>query len=99
MPARGFASGTVAKPALAERTPRFSLGKPGFHVFPGNIPAPGEKRRDEVKAVEKDSVMKLSEKEKRLVELIRSTGYGEIRVAVRNGQPVLAEEVKKSFKL
>ena len=41
----------------------------------------------------------LNEKEKKLIILIRSTGYGEIRVAVRDGQPVLVEEVKKSFKL
>lgn len=48
---------------------------------------------------ENDTERELSEKEKKLIELIRSTGYGEIRVAVRNGRPVLVEEVKKSFKL
>ena len=41
----------------------------------------------------------LSEKEKKLIDLIRSTGYGEIRVTVRDGQPIQAEEVKKSIKL
>ena len=41
----------------------------------------------------------LSEKEKRLVELIRSTGYGEIRIIIRDGQPIQVEEVKRSFKL
>ncbi len=46
-----------------------------------------------------DTERELSEKEKKLIILIRSTGYGEIRVAVRDGQPVLVEEVKKSFKL
>lgn len=53
-----------------------------------------------MKVVEENGAEReLSEKEKKLIELIRSTGYGEIRVAVRNGQPVLVEEVKKSFKL
>jgi len=61
---------------------------------------PGEKRRDEVKTVEENvAERELNEKEKKLIELIRGTGYGEIRVAIRNGQPVLVEEVKKSFKL
>lgn len=41
----------------------------------------------------------LSEKEKRLIELVQSTGYGEIRIIVRDGQPVQVEEVRKSFKL
>jgi len=62
--------------------------------------APGEKRKDEVKAVEENGVEReLSEKEKRLIELVQSTGYGEIRIIVRDGQPVQVEEVRKSFKL
>jgi len=53
-----------------------------------------------VKAVEKNGTEKeLSEKEKKLIDLIRSTGYGEIRVTVRDGQPIQVEEVKKSIKL
>ena len=53
-----------------------------------------------VKAVEKNGAEKeLSEKEKNLIDLIRSIGYGEIRVAVRDGQPILVEEVKMSIKL
>ena len=59
-----------------------------------------EKLRTEVETVQENGVGKeLSEKEKKLIKLIRSTSYGEIRVAVRDGQPVLVEEVKKSFKL
>lgn len=42
---------------------------------------------------------KLNEKEKKLIELIRRTGYGEIRIIVRDGQPVQVEEVKRSVKL
>ena len=53
-----------------------------------------------MKAVEENGVgRELSEKEKKLIELVRDTGYGEIRVAVRDGQPVLVEEVKRSVKL
>jgi len=53
-----------------------------------------------VKAIEKNSAEKeLSEKEKKLIELIRSTGYGEIRITVQDGQPIQVEEVKKSIKL
>lgn len=47
----------------------------------------------------KNGEMKVSEKEKKLVQLIRKTGYGEIRIIVRDGQPVQVEEVMKSFKL
>lgn len=53
-----------------------------------------------MKAVEKNGAEKrLNEKEKKLIDLIRSISYGEIRVAVRDGEPVLVEEVKKSIKL
>ncbi len=53
-----------------------------------------------VKAVEKNGAEKeLSEKGKKLIDLIRSISYGEIRIAVREGEPVLVEEVKKSIKL
>lgn len=43
--------------------------------------------------------IKLTAKEKKLLELIQNTRYGEIRVAVKDGQPVLVEEVKKFTKL
>ena len=39
-----------------------------------------------------------TEKELRLIELIRELGYGEIRIFVAEGQPVRAEEIKKSVK-
>jgi hypothetical protein len=41
----------------------------------------------------------LTEKERKLIDLIRSTGYGEIRIAVQDGEPIRVEEVKKSIKL
>lgn len=37
-------------------------------------------------------------KEKRLIEMIRELGYGEVRIFVAEGQPVRAEEIKKSVK-
>lgn len=41
----------------------------------------------------------LSEKEEKLLELIRNTGYGEIKILVQAGEPVRVEEIKKSIKL
>ena len=40
-----------------------------------------------------------TEKEQRLIQMIRDLGYGEIRIFVADGQPVRAEEVKRSVKL
>lgn len=40
-----------------------------------------------------------TEKELRLLEMIRKMGFGEIRIFVADGQPVRAEEIKKSVKL
>lgn len=39
-----------------------------------------------------------TEKELHLIELIRELGYGEVRIFVADGQPVRAEEIKKSVK-
>jgi len=41
----------------------------------------------------------LSEQEKRLIEIVREIGYGEIRIIVQDGRPVRVEETKKSIKL
>ncbi len=43
--------------------------------------------------------IEVSEKEKKLIEMIRVTGYGEIVILVQNAEPVRVEEVKKSIKL
>jgi len=42
--------------------------------------------------------LEFTEKEKRLIQMIRELGYGEIRIYVTDGQPVRAEEIKKSVK-
>lgn len=41
----------------------------------------------------------LTEKEKRLIEILREIKYGEIVILVQDRQPVRIEEVKKSIKL
>lgn len=40
-----------------------------------------------------------TEREKKLIKLIREVGFGELRIFITEGQPVRAEEVKKSIKL
>ena len=41
----------------------------------------------------------LTEREKKLIRLIRELGFGELSIFVADGQPVRAEEIKKSIKL
>jgi len=49
--------------------------------------------------LEKERPAPLSEREIRLIEMIRELGFGEICIYVADGQPVRAEEIKKSVKL
>ncbi len=63
--------------------------------------------REKLKAVLKEgeamdnkkTEMKLSSKEKKIIEIIRSTEYGRLKIMVQEGQPVRVEEVTKSIKL
>ena len=41
----------------------------------------------------------VSDRERKLIELIRVTGFGEITIQVQEMEPVRVEEVKKSIKL
>ena len=41
----------------------------------------------------------LSQKEKKLIEILRGLDYGELVVVVKGGTPVHIEEIKKSIKL
>ena len=50
-------------------------------------------------AEEKTKATPLTEREVKLIELIRRLGFGEISIHVADGQPVRAEEIKKSVKL
>ena len=41
---------------------------------------------------------RLTEKEERLIKMIRELGFGELHIYVAYSQPVRAEEIKKSVK-
>ncbi len=40
-----------------------------------------------------------TEKEIKLLEIIRNVEYGEVRIVVQEGKPIRVEEIKKSIKL
>lgn len=42
--------------------------------------------------------IRLTEKEERLIKMICELGFGELHIFVADGQPVRAEEIKKSVK-
>lgn len=46
-----------------------------------------------------EALLKCTEKEKKLLELIRSLEFGEIRVIISNSQPDSAEDIRKSIRL
>ncbi len=56
-------------------------------------------RKDGVKAVEENNEFQLSEKEKKVIELMRRIGYGKICIIVRDGEPIMIEEMRKSVTL
>jgi hypothetical protein len=43
--------------------------------------------------------IKCTDKEKKLLDLIRSIAFGEMRVIVQNAEPVRVENIKNSIKL
>ncbi len=43
--------------------------------------------------------LKLTEKEQKLIQLLRELRFGDLHVYVSEGQPVRVEEIKKSIKL
>lgn len=45
------------------------------------------------------SSVPLTEKEKKLIQLLREIRFGEVHLYMADGQPVRIEEVKKSIKL
>ena len=48
--------------------------------------------------MEQRELNQLSEKEKKLIQMVRNLNFGEIRIYVADGQPVRAEEIRKSVK-
>ena len=43
--------------------------------------------------------LQLSEQEAKIIELVRSLDYGELRIIVNSKKPVRVEEIKKSIQL
>ena len=43
--------------------------------------------------------LKISEKEEKLLSIIKEVKYGEIRIIIQDGVPIRIEELKKSIKL
>jgi len=41
----------------------------------------------------------VNEQEKKLIDLIRKTKYGELKILVKDSLPIRVEEMKKSIKL
>jgi hypothetical protein len=46
-----------------------------------------------------DNGIKLNEQEENLINLIRETEFGEIKIIIQNSIPIRVEEIKKSIKL
>lgn len=44
-------------------------------------------------------MIEITEKEKKLIELIRELCFGKISVIIQDGQPIRVEELVKSIKL
>jgi hypothetical protein len=47
----------------------------------------------------KNPQLDLNSKEKKLLQLIRNTEHGEIKIIVQDKQPIRIEEIRKSIKL
>ncbi len=45
------------------------------------------------------STMELSPQERRLIQLLRTIDYGEVRIIMKDGKPIRAEEIQRSIKL
>ena len=41
----------------------------------------------------------LTEQEKKLIQIIRELGYGELNITVKAGKPILVNEIRKSIQL
>lgn len=49
--------------------------------------------------MEKSIQVTVSEQEKRLIDLIRKTKHGELKILIKDSLPIRVEEMKKSIKL
>lgn len=48
--------------------------------------------------MDQNKIVRLTEKEEKLIQVIRELKFGEIHIYVADGQPVRAENIKKSIK-
>ena len=48
--------------------------------------------------MDQNKVVRLTEREEKLIQVIRELKFGEIHIYVADGQPVRAENIKKSIK-
>ena len=46
-----------------------------------------------------EKALKLTEQERKLIEIIRNLEFGEVRIVVNDKKPTRIEEIKKSIKL
>lgn len=53
----------------------------------------------EVKAMNEVTIETLSEQERKLIQIIRELGYGELTITVKGGKPVHVNELRKSIQL
>ena len=63
-----------------------------------------EKQRESKKAAGQDmeqqeKTIALTRQEEKLIRLIRSIGYGEVRVIIKENGPIRAEEIRRSIQL
>ena len=64
-----------------------------------DIITPQTKKERQHMAQEKEAPLSLTERERKLILLLREIKFGEINLFVSDGQPVRVEEVRKSIKL
>mgnify|MGYP000123832311 CR=1 FL=1 len=50
-------------------------------------------------AERKNEVMELTESERKILEILRSMQFGEVRIIITDNKPVRIEEIKRSIKL
>ena len=48
---------------------------------------------------QKKTVLQVTEKEEKLIRMIRELKFGEVHIYIADSQPVRIEEIKKSIKL
>lgn len=46
-----------------------------------------------------EQAMRLTPQEEKLIRLIRTIGYGEVHVFIKENKPIRVEEIKKSIRL